>query len=110
MVTFYCKKTCRTCQKARKWLEEKGVLYRFVDYIKEPPPPELVRRILAEYGDGALRHRHPKAKELKGQAPEALAQAIAADPNLLIRPILVFDDGSYAVGFDPEYWERLFAA
>ncbi len=109
MVTFYCKKTCRTCQKARAWLEAKGVPFRFVDYTKDPPPPELVRRILAEFGEGALRRRHPRAKELRSQGPEAWQRAINEDPNLLIRPILVFDDGRYAVGFDPEYWERLFS-
>ena len=109
MVTFYCKKTCRTCQKARAWLEERGVPFRFVEYTKEPPPPELVRRILAEYGEEALRRRHPKTKELRGKGPGAWLAAIAEDPGLLIRPILVFDDGSYAVGFDPEYWAQLFS-
>ncbi len=108
MVTFFCKKTCRTCQKARAWLEEKGIPYRFVDYTQSPPPLELVKRIVAEYGAEALRRRHPKAKALKDEGPEAWVRAIAEDPNLLIRPILVFDDGSYAVGFDPEYWAELF--
>jgi len=107
VVTFYCKKGCRTCKKAEDWLKEKGVPYRYVDYTKEPPPKELVERIVAEFGEGALRRRHKRYKELKDKSPEAWLAAIQEDPSLLVRPILVFEDGSYAVGFDPEYWQSL---
>jgi len=110
VVTFYCKKSCRTCQKARAWLDEHGVEYRFVDYAKEPPPEELVQRIVAEFGEGALRRRHRRYKEVRELGPEGWLRAIAEDPNLLVRPILVFEDGSFAVGFDPEYWRSLLAA
>jgi len=108
VLTFYCKKGCRTCQKARDWLDAHGIPYRFVDYTKEPPPEDLVQKIIAEFGEGALRRRHKRFKELKDQGPEAWMEAIREDPGLLIRPILVFEDGRYAVGFDPEYWESLF--
>lgn len=105
MLRFYCKKTCRTCQKARAWLDERGVAYAFMDYTKTPPPEALIDALLNEYGADALRKRHKRYKELKDRDLATWKAAILEDPNLLIRPILVFDDGHYLAGFQPELWE-----
>ena len=107
-VDFYCKKTCKSCQKARAWLDEHGVEYRFVDYTKQLPPERVIREALEQMGAAALRKRHKRFKELKDAGIDVWLKEIKADPNLLGRPILVWPDGRWLMGFKPEEWrERL---
>ena len=107
-VDFYCKKTCKSCQKAQRWLDEHGVDYRFIDYTKQLPPREVIEAALRERGAEALRKRHRRFKELKDAGPEAWLREVEADPNLLGRPILVWPDGRWVMGFGSD-WEDLFA-
>ncbi len=104
-LAFYCKKGCKTCQKAASWLREKGVPFEFIDYTKRLPPEDVVRRIFEEYGANALRRRHPRFKELKSASMEAWLEAVREDAGVLIRPIVLLDAGHYLAGFDPEFWQ-----
>ena len=36
-MNFICYPKCTTCQKAKKWIDEKGISYEFID-IKEDNP------------------------------------------------------------------------
>jgi len=108
IVDFYCKKGCKSCQKARNWLDEKGVDYHYIDYVKQLPPRSVIEDALRKHGQGALRKRHKKFKDLKEAEPKVLLREIEADPNLLGRPILVWPDGSWVMGFGDD-WEELFA-
>ena len=41
---FVCYPKCTTCQKAQKWLEEKGVEYQFRDIKQENPTEQELRQ------------------------------------------------------------------
>ncbi len=107
MVDFYCKKTCKSCQKAKAWLDENSVEYNYIDYTKQLPPQRVIRAALDKMGAAALRKRHRRFKELKDAGPEVWLEEIKADPNLLGRPILVWPDGRWVMGFGEEEWRRL---
>ena len=108
MIDFYCKKTCKSCQKAKAWLDEYGVAYNYVDYTKQLPPEHVIREALEQMGAAALRKRHKRFKELQDADVETWMREVQADPNLLGRPILVWPDGRWLMGFKPEVWrERL---
>ncbi|MBX5467694.1 MAG: arsenate reductase [Firmicutes bacterium] len=69
---------------------------------------------LAELAGGVpalVSSKSPKAKQLNPPPATATAwlEAMAAEPRLIRRPILVTDHGT-AVGFDPARWEALLAA
>ncbi len=107
MLEFYCKKSCRSCQKAKAWLDENGIAYQYVDYTKRLPPRRIIEEALASMGAAALRKRHKKFKELADAGAAVWLREIEKDPNLLGRPILVWPDGKWLMGFDAEEWSRL---
>jgi arsenate reductase-like glutaredoxin family protein len=83
-----------------------------INYARTPLTETAVKGIVAKAGSVAavLNTRHPTAKE-KGWAtapPSAavFAKAVAADVNLLRRPILVLDD-RVIVGFDKPAYAKL---
>jgi len=82
-------------------LKEKGIEYRYREYTKEPLSADELRSVLAMLGVPAkavLRSRDAKKEGLTGaESEDALIAAMAANPNLLQRPIFVLD-GKAVVG------------
>ena len=50
MTILYGIKNCDTIKKARRWLDEHQVEYRFHDYRVDGLPPELLASFIAELG------------------------------------------------------------
>ena len=50
MVTLYGIKNCDTIKKARRWLDEQQVAYRFHDYRTDGLDRALLERFIAELG------------------------------------------------------------
>jgi regulatory protein spx len=109
---FYWKSTCSTCRDARNALRARGVEAQEVNYAKAALPAEVVEGIVATAGSVAavLNGRHAIAKEkgwvAKPPAPAEFAKAVAKEPNLLRRPILIVGKQAI-VGFDREAYSRL---
>ena len=88
-------------------LEEKGIEYRFRDYVKNPLTETEIRDVLALLGlrpRDVLRAKDPAVQELSltGDEPDArLIAAMARHPTLLQRPIGVAGDRA-VVGRPPE--------
>ena len=88
-------------------LDEKGIEYRFRDYVREPLSPAEIRDVLRRLGVRAgevLRTKDPAFRELglTGEEPdEALIAAMARHPTLLQRPIGL-SGGRAVVGRPPE--------
>jgi arsenate reductase len=88
-------------------LEEKGIEYRYRDYVKNPLTEAEVRDVLARLGlcpRDVLRTKDPAFQELGliGDEPDAqLIAAMARHPTLLQRPIGVAG-GRAVVGRPPE--------
>jgi len=96
--------TCGTVKKARKWLEDRGVAYRWVDLRAEPPDHARVARWVAAVGFAPLRNTSGGAYRALGAVKDGWSDAqwvdaYAADPMLLRRPIIEADGALVAVGF-----------
>lgn len=105
---------CTTCQKAKKWLEERGLDCEVRDIKLENPSIEELRRwrqagglpLKRFFNTSGLQY---KALGLKDKLPamdeEAQLALLASDGMLVKRPILV-GDGLVLTGFRPKEWEE----
>lgn len=111
---FVCYPKCSTCQKARKWLDEKGVSYHLRDIQQENPTAQELSRWQEKSGlplkrffnTSGLRY---KALDLKNRLPDMSREEqlalLASDGMLVKRPLLVGDD-FVLVGFREADWEK----
>lgn len=112
---FICYPKCTTCQKAKKWLDDKGVSYELRD-IKENNPSETELRewyknsglpLKKFFNTSGLLY---KSMELKNKLPEMTddeqIKLLATDGMLVKRPILV-DGKKVLVGFKEKEYEEL---
>lgn len=113
--TLYGLNNCDTCRKARKWLDRFGVPYGFVDYRDEKPAPEtLVEWAGKAGGFDALvnkasttwRNLPPSRKTPGSEAEWKLL--LREYPQLIRRPVVVKDDGSFSQGFSDNGFKKLF--
>lgn len=109
MTTLYGIKNCDTVKKARSWLEQHKVDYRFHDFRADGLTNEQVETWIAEIGlDALVNKRSTTWKELddaiKNNFSETTAaKVISANPTLIKRPLLDTGKQKY-VGFkDTEY-------
>ena len=110
-----CYPKCTTCQKAVKWLEEKGVSYTYRDIKAENPTYEELK---AWYGRSGLPLKRffntsdlqYKALGLKDKLPamseEEQLRLLATDGMLVKRPLLV-DEGGVFPGFREREWLQI---
>lgn len=112
---FICYPKCTTCQKAKKWLDDKGVSYELRD-IKENNPSETELRewyknsglpLKKFFNTSGLLY---KSMELKNKLPEMTddeqIKLLATDGMLVKRPILV-NGKKVLVGFKEKEYEEL---
>jgi len=110
MITLYGIANCDTVQKARKWLDGRGIAFRFHDYKKAGAEPELLGRWAAQVGWEALLNRggttfRKLADVDKADIDESKAIALmTAQPSLIRRPVLEQDD-TLLVGFKASMYE-----
>ena len=109
-ILVICKKTCTTCRKAVALLEELGVTFTYREYTKEPLSADELRDVLGKLGlapSSLLRSREMKKVGLEGdEGDDALIEAMAANPNLIQRPIYVKGDEA-RIGRPPETVKEL---
>ena len=113
MLNFICYPKCTTCQKAQRWLDEKGIKYALRDIKLEKPEYE---ELCAWYKTSGLPLKRffntsgllYKSLELKDKLPdmteEQMLRLLATDGMLVKRPLLVGDD-FVLVGFKEGEWE-----
>ena len=105
-ITLYHNPRCSKSRTALSILEEHQVQIDTIDYMKSPPDAETLRAILAKLGGPAkqlLRQNEKEYKELRlaHAGDEEIVAAIAANPNLLQRPIIV-STAQAVIGRPPE--------
>ncbi len=103
-VTIYHNPRCSKSRAALALLEEKGVETDIVEYLKTPPSADELRGLLAKLGIGVrdvMRKGEAVYKDLAlgdpAKTDNDLIQAIADNPILLERPIVV-SGGKAAIG------------
>ena len=107
-----CYPKCTTCQKAVKWLEEKGVSYTYRNIKEQNPTYEELKAWYERSGLPLKRFFNTsglqyKALGLKDKLPamseEEQLRLLATDGMLVKRPLLV-DDRGISPGFKEPEW------
>lgn len=111
---FVCYPKCSTCQKAKAWLQERGVAFDERD-IKQDNPTEQELRAWHEKSGLPLKRffntsgLQYKALGLKDKLPTMTEDEqyalLATDGMLVKRPLLVGED-FVLPGFKPADWEK----
>ena len=111
---FFCYPKCTTCQKAKAFLDSRGVAYDLRDIKLENPTADELRGLWKKSGltlkkffnTSGLQY---KALGLKDKLPdmdeEAQLSLLATDGMLVKRPILAGED-FVLVGFRQAEWEE----
>lgn len=115
-MTLICYPKCTTCQKARKWLDDKGYTYTERSIKEENPTYEELAEWHKKSGLPLKRFFNTsgllyKSMQLKDKLPEMSEeeqlQLLATDGMLVKRPLLVLED-TVLVGFrENEWWITL---
>ena len=106
---------CTTCKKAKKWLDEHGVVYTDRHIVEENPTAEElaawqqrsglpVRRF---FNTSGMKYRElgVKVKLDSGMTDEEAFELLATDGMLVKRPLVVTDT-AILVGFKEAAWEE----
>ncbi len=111
-MTFLCYPRCSTCQKAKKWLDERGIAYELRDIKEQNPTAEELRAWREKSGlplkrffnTSGLQYKALGLKEkLPAMTEEEQFALLATDGMLVKRPILVTEE-RVLVGFrEAEY-------
>ncbi len=116
MNIFICYPKCTTCQKARKWLDEKGVKYAFRDIKLENPTAEelftwqkrTTLSIKKFFNTSGLLYREQNMKDKVNVLSEKeLIDILASDGMMVKRPLFIADD-FILIGFNEKEWESRF--
>lgn len=111
---FVCYPKCSTCMKAKKWLEEKGMVYELRDIKTDNPTAEELKEWHRKSGLPLKRFFNTsgnlyKEMKLKDRLPdmdeEEQFDLLASDGMLVKRPILVAGE-KVLVGFKEKEWEE----
>ena len=104
---------CSTCQKARAWLDGRGIPYESRDIKEDRPTLEELREWTARSGlplkrffntSGMLYRDLGLKDKLPGMSEEEQLALLASDGMLVKRPLLV-TDRAVLPGFREEEWE-----
>ena len=111
---FICYPKCTTCQKAKRYLEEKGAAYT-ERHIKDENPSEAELRqwhamsglpLKKFFNTSGLQYKALGLKDkLPAMSEEEQFALLASDGMLVKRPILVGED-YVLVGFKEAQWEE----
>lgn len=103
-VTVYGLGNCDTCRAARKWLDGRGIAYRFHDFAAAGIDAATVDGWLGEHGAETLINRRSRTwREIPEERrdisdPAATAALVLANPKLVKRPVIDLG-GRTLIGF-----------
>lgn len=113
-IKIFIYEKCDTCQKALKYLQERGIKAEQVPIRETPPTVAELKRMLSYVGDlkrlfntSGLDYKALNLKDRLPKLTEAEALALlATNGNLVKRPFLLTKTGG-TTGFKQDEWERL---
>ena len=94
MVTLYGIKTCDTCRKALKWLDDEGIAHKFHDFRADGLKPAMVTTWIKALGwETVLNRRSTTWREIPEKDRADLNEKSAAalmvkHPTLIKRPVI----------------------
>ncbi|MGN8920088.1 arsenate reductase family protein [Lachnospiraceae bacterium HCP28S3_F9] len=113
LLVYYPK--CSTCQRAKKWLEEKQIIFEARDVkLQNPTKEELIEwhqrsglPLKKFFNTSGMLYREMQLKDrLPEMSEEEQYDLLASDGMLVKRPIVVTDD-LVLVGFREKEWEKM---
>ena len=113
MMKFICYPKCTTCQRAKKWLDEKGIEYELRDIKLNNPTLEELSEWYKKSGLPLKKFFNTsgllyKSLDLKNKLPEMseeeMLELLATDGMLVKRPLLIGED-FVLVGFKETEWQ-----
>ena len=113
MTVLYGIKNCDTVKKARKWLDENGVAYRFHDFREQDIEKKQVTDWVRQLGwESVVNKRSTTWKQLSAEQRDSMDEqsaiiAIIDNPTLVKRPLLDMN-GDYRVGFKAADYAAIF--
>ena len=111
---FLCYKRCSTCQKAKKWLDENGVVYQERAIAEENPSYDELKEWYQKSGlplkkffntSGKLYKENQLKDKLPTMSEDEQLQLLASNGMLVKRPLVVKDD-VVLVGFQEAAWNE----
>lgn len=112
MIEFICYPKCTTCQKAKKWLDDNKIEYKFRDIKEDNPSCEELSAWYKKSGLPLKKFFNTsgllyKSMELKDKLPEMSEEEqlklLATDGMLVKRPLVIRKD-FVLVGFKESEW------
>ena len=112
MIVVYGLRNCDSCRRARAWLDEVNMVYRFIDYRKDKLDGDMVFNWIRSLGwENILNRRSstwrnlPSARKLG--LNETSAKALMLEfPTLIKRPIIQTNSG-LMIGFNENQKAKL---
>lgn len=113
-MVFLCYPKCTTCQKAKAYLDEKGISYAFRDIKLENPSAEELLRwwkisglpLKKFFNTNGLQYKALNLKDkLPAMSEEEQIALLATDGMLVKRPLLV-GEGYVLTGFRQAEWDE----
>ena len=102
---------CNTVKKARTWLDEQGVAYRFHDYKKAGVPEDRLDAWIQSVGWEVLVNRQGTTwRQLDDATKAAVVDAASAralmleKASVIKRPVIDWGAGRITVGYTPDEW------
>ena len=110
--TLYGIPNCDTVKRARAWLDDHGVAYRFHDFKKQGVPEAQLDSWLKSLGWEPLVNRRGTTWRKLDEATRASVvdagsarTVLLANPSLIKRPVVHWKDrADVTTGFDPAEW------
>jgi len=108
MLTFFCINTWQTCQKAKAWLSQQNIQFNYRNIAKEPPQEEELQKIAQLEGLSLKQLVNTKGLTFRKLKPDLAAlddsgviKLIQENPSIMIRPVLM-DDNGLVIGFSED--------
>ena len=109
---LYAIPNCDTVKKARAWLAEHDLAYKFHDYKKLGVPPDRLQAWVAAVGWEKLVNRAGTTwRKLDDATKAGVVDAVSAQalmlqtPSVIKRPVVEWPDGRITVGFVAADWD-----
>jgi arsenate reductase len=112
-VTLYGIPNCDTVKKARVWLGEAGVDFRFHDFRKDGLDADLLQSWINQLGWEKLLNKagttfRKLPDDAKAHLDAASAKALMLEQPAMIKRPVMDKDGSFSVGFKPDNFQQRF--
>ncbi|MBA0218080.1 ArsC family reductase [Pectobacterium brasiliense] len=120
-LTMYGIKNCDTIKRARRWLDDQQVAYRFHDYRIDGLDEQRLQRFIDQLGFQALLNTRGTtwrklSEELRERINSDTSDSLQAAKNLMLeqpavikRPLLITDDGHALLGFSIDSYQKFIA-